>query len=123
MESRVITLGIDLSASAKNTGVCRIDWRDNAAFIDIAECGADDVRLCELVAQADRVGIDVPLGWPDAFVEAVGRHQRHQLWPDVERDHLLLRETDRYVLKETRRRPLSVAADRIAVTAIRGASL
>lgn len=37
--------------------------------------GADDNAILAAVAEADKVGIDCPLGWPDAFITFVCAHQ------------------------------------------------
>jgi hypothetical protein len=33
------------------------------------------------ISRADKVGIDVPFGWPDAFVAAVAEHHDLGSWP------------------------------------------
>ena len=73
----------------------------------------------------DKVGIDVPFGWPDAFVAAVGAHHVRRRWPNVSDKQLQFRATDRAVREHpsVRRWPLSVASDRIAITTMRAAKL
>jgi hypothetical protein len=94
------------------------------------ESGADDAMLQAVIAEAHTVGIDVPFGWPDAFVNAIAEYGRNGFWPPtVTTDskeaprRLQYRETDRFVWKETGRPPLSVSSDRIAVPAMRAAAL
>lgn len=82
-----------------------------------------DDRLLELLPQADKVGIDVPLGWPNLFVEAVYAHREFLPWPATSITDLRYRATDRYVCQETKRTPLSVSTELIGVVALRAAAL
>jgi hypothetical protein len=92
-------------------------------------CGADDGVLLEALAEADKAGIDCPLGWPGAFVEFVVAYQGGTLpvpagYPESGwRDDLTLRVTDQVVREVTGLRPLSVSADLIAHVALRCACL
>jgi predicted nuclease with RNAse H fold len=91
-------------------------------------CGQGDDDLLATVAGADVTGIDIPLGWPDAFVGAVTAHHRGEPWPSAPLGPLCYRATDLHVEERLRalgvwRRPLSVAADRIAIPAMRAARL
>jgi predicted nuclease with RNAse H fold len=75
------------------------------------------------------VGVDCPLGWPDEFVSfLVEHHDGHVVAPqDVAgkawRRRLAYRATDRAVQAACGVTPLSVAADRIGLTAMRAAGL
>jgi hypothetical protein len=123
------TLGIDLAAQPRATGACRIDWDgEGRAVARLAVEVLDDDALIALASEADVVGIDVPLGWPDAFVAAVGAFHAGGEWPDglagtAGRMPLRYRRTDLQVLASTGVRPLSVASDLIAVCAFRAAGL
>ena len=117
------TLGVDLASSPVRTAACVIFWEDRAASVEHLEAGVDDYALRRLVADVDRVGIDVPFGWPDAFVASVFAHHRMDPWPGFDSADLRLRQTDKFVWKATRRPPLSVSADRLAVPAFRAARL
>ncbi len=97
----VKTLGIDLAARPKKTAACMIEWRDGRATVQRLDAGHGDPVLCRLIAEADRVGIDAPFGWPDEFVEAVAGHHGLRPWPGVDhadadefRAILSYRETD-----------------------------
>ena len=61
------TLGIDLAAQPRNTSSCRIDWGAQTAQISQLHSGRDDESLLEEIADADKVAIDAPFGWPDEF--------------------------------------------------------
>ncbi len=96
---------------------------NGAAIALELELNVDDSRLFELAERADKVGIDVPFGWPDAFVSAVRGYGRFQPWPASDTVELRFRRTDLFVRQETGRWPLSVSTDRIGITAFRAARL
>jgi predicted nuclease with RNAse H fold len=113
------TLGIDLASQAKETAACWAIWLDGGA--EVAEVGSEPLTndvLIGLMAQADRVAIDAPFGWPLPFVEAVGAWSERGQWPTEDRALLRHRETDRAV-RARGQIPLSVSSDRIAVAAMR----
>jgi predicted nuclease with RNAse H fold len=115
----VITLGIDLASQPEDTAAWFLEWASGRAETtrNITR-DLTDRALLELVPQADRVAIDAPFGWPDDFVEAVASWRDFGTWPGPGRDQLKFRETDRAV-RSLGQNPLSVAADKIAVTAMR----
>lgn len=116
------TLGIDLSADDEKTAACLIEWEDDRATAEVPTTGHSDHALLTLTGGADWIGIDAPFGWPVEFVEAITSWASHGRWSRVERQRLRFRETDRFVA-ERAKGPLSVSADRIAVTAMRCAGL
>jgi predicted nuclease with RNAse H fold len=77
----VLTVGIDLASQPERTAVCWIRWNRGCAEAYHIECKATDGHLIEAVEQADKVGIDVPFGWPDAFVKAVTAYAETGRWP------------------------------------------
>lgn len=136
------TLGIDLAAQPKKTGVCVTEWPVDDASDDIRitppTIGFTDGELLGLMDEADVVAIDAPFGWPEFISEHLGPYARDGVWPlrpdahDVDEwtGRLLYRETDRAVrrLLLSRTPPvkitaLSVSSDRIAVCAWRCAAL
>jgi hypothetical protein len=119
----VITLGIDLASRAERTAACVIEWTAASARVLEVACGQDDDALIKRIAGADKAGLDVPFGWPQAFVDAVARFQSDGQWPEVTLTALRFRETDRVVAARTGRWPLSVSTDLIGVPAFRAARL
>ena len=117
------TLGVDFSAQPLNTGAALVHWIDGLAVVEELEIRVDDARLLELAERADKVGLDVPFGWPDAFVNAVHVHSQFGPWPDVDHRRLRFRRTDLHVQERTGTWPLSVSTDRIGITAFRAARL
>lgn len=122
------TVGVDLSAQPKETAVATIDWHDRGATLTGLVVGADDRRIVDLAAAADQTGIDSPFGWPSTFVDFVSRHrtgQPHETRLDSvdHRRPLLWRVTDFHVKSHTGLNPLSVAAEKIAIVAMRCAGL
>ena len=91
--------------------------------------GVGDAAIGEVALVAVKLGLDCPLGWPDDFVAFLNEHQDgHVVAPrDVAgkdwRRRLAYRATDRAVREATGLTPLSVAADRIGLTAMRAAGL
>jgi predicted nuclease with RNAse H fold len=125
----VLTVGIDLAADPERTAVAWVEWREGRGVVRKVLRGADDETLLTALAEADKAGIDSPLGWPDAFVEFVTAHRGGIAplpagYPAPRwRDDLTLRVTDQVTKQETGLRPLSVSADLIAHVALRCAGL
>lgn len=119
----MITLGIDLASRPERTAACVIEWMDARARVVALACGQDDEALLERIAEADKAGLDVPFGWPEAFVERVARFHAGGDWAESTVGALRFRETDRVVAARTGRWPLSVSSDLIGVPAFRAARL
>ena len=117
------TLGVDLASSPARTAGCVIDWDDRAVTVEFLGAGLGDEDVRRLATGADKIGIDVPFGWPDTFVRSVSAHHRLDVWPGFDSTALRLRRTDKFVWEKTGRPPLSVSADRLAVPAFRAARL
>ncbi|MDQ3780720.1 MAG: DUF429 domain-containing protein [Chloroflexota bacterium] len=118
------TLGIDLSSKPERTAACVIDWSAPQAQVTTIKVGVSDELILDLRKDVDWVGIDVPFGWPDEFVAMVCLHHMGRLDPppllDELKKKLCYRLTDHRVHDLTKKLPLSVAADRIAIVAMRG---
>ena len=119
----MITLGVDLAAQPKKTATCLVCWDGTSARVESLSTGAHDSDLHRLFKQACKIGIDAPFGWPRPFVRAIQRYATAKEWPTAEVRQLRYRRTDEVVIERAGIFPLAVAADRIAVTAMRAASL
>ncbi|CAN5885531.1 DUF429 domain-containing protein [soil metagenome] len=125
----MITAGVDLATEPVATALAVIEWSTHGATLVSLDLGVDDAWILHTAASVDKLGIDCPLGWPDDFVRFVtAHHSGHVTAPqDIAglawRRQLAYRETDRTVHQRTGLTPLSVAADRIGLTAMRAAGL
>ena len=89
--SRMIA-GIDLASAPANTGVALLRCENTSAaparnaqqsaapegapvVVERLAVGADDPDLLQVICSADHTGIDVPIGWPRAFVTLISEHQ------------------------------------------------
>jgi predicted nuclease with RNAse H fold len=125
----MLTVGVDLAAEPKGTAVARVEWGAGQAVVRRVACPADDEVVLAALAEADKAGIDCPLGWPDDFVAFVRDHQRGAAtvpggYPGPGwKQRLTMRLTDRVVKVETGKTPLSVSTDLIGHVALRCACL
>ncbi|NGM12038.1 DUF429 domain-containing protein [Verrucosispora sioxanthis] len=124
----MLTLGVDLAAADKRTAMATVEWLPDRAMVRDLVLDVSDARIVEASEHADKVGLDCPLGWPELFVALVQAHRTgHVSVADGDaaqwRRRLAYRLTDEVVREETGIVPLSVAADRIAHAAFRGAGL
>lgn len=125
----MFTAGVDLAAEPAGTALAVIEWQRTRAVLTHLSCGVSDGNIVEATTCAAKIGIDCALGWPVEFVDFLVQHS--QLTDEVAeidggmqwRRRLAYRETDRHVREITGRWPLSVATDRLGVTALRAAGL
>lgn len=122
------TVGVDLAAEPVNTAIAVVDWLDKSAQVVAVEIPGDDDAVVRHAREADKIGIDCPLGWPDKFVDFLVEHRKQQFQPTDAtsaewRRSLAYRRTDEHVRDTARVIPLSVATDRIGITAMRAARL
>ena len=120
----MITLGIDMASQPQRTAACRLQWEvGQATILEITSGVTDDEFQMLIQEPADKIGIDVPLGWPTAFVEAMSRHAIGQPFGTASQQELAYRATDRELGENHQGWPLSVSADRLAYPAMRAARL
>jgi len=121
----VITLGIDLASQDKSTAVCEIEWAQSGADVREVRCKISDNEIKHSLENVTfiKIGIDIPLGWPDAFVEAITHHHADSGWPEVSMRQLRYRATDEFVNTELNTHVLSVSSDLIAIPTFRAARL
>ncbi|WP_433130169.1 DUF429 domain-containing protein [Micromonospora sp. CA-240977] len=124
----MLTLGVDLAAADMRTAMATIEWLPDRAMVRDLVLGASDACIVKASQHADKTGLDCPLGWPQPFVALMTAHQSGHVtvaegmgaqW----RRRMAYRLTDEVVREKTGIVPLSVAADRIAHTALRCAGL
>ncbi len=124
----MITAGVDLSSQTAGTASCVIEWSPGRAIVTHLKVDVDDRAITALIRSVDKLGIDVPLGWPLAFAKAVAQHSSQGSWP-VDYAHAdalayRYRRTDLWVWKALRTSPpLSISTDRIAIPAMRAAAV
>lgn len=123
----MLTLGVDLAAEPAGTALAAVEWSAAGATVKALSCGVTDEDIVESAMGAAKIGIDCALGWPQEFVDFLVQHSSAML-TDVDgsmqwRRTLAYRETDRHAREITGRWPLSVATDRLGVTALRAAGL
>jgi predicted nuclease with RNAse H fold len=121
------TAGVDLSSQDKKSAACVVEWSRGRASIVSLKVDVGDVEITRLIGEVDKLGIDVPLGWPIAFAEAVWRHSEHGTWPATYKhanmEAYRYRRTDIHVWMTGGLAPLSVSTDRIGIPAMRSAAL
>ncbi|MDF2046218.1 DUF429 domain-containing protein [Microbacterium sp. Kw_RZR3] len=123
------TIGVDLAAGVPGTALAELVWTDGGARLTRLEAGVDDATIVASVSgEAVWLGVDCPLGWPDAFVDFVRAHHSGSAHELVDggadwRRPLVYRHTDHVVRERIGRWPLSVSTDRLGVTALRCAGL
>lgn len=141
--------GVDLAAEAAGTAlaVLRVDagqggpgtgesgqraagqGGSGTVVLDHLRLGVDDETLLAETRDAPLIGIDCAFGWPVDFVDFVARQAGGARLTSGDtgdlawRRRLAHRETDRVVTERTGARPLSVATDRLGMTALRCAVL
>ena len=144
--------GVDLAAEAAGTALAVLSVSGAAVALESLHLGVDDETIVRATRGVELIGIDCAFGWPSDFVDFVSRHSgavEHTAaaggvqpagpaaaleatgdppalpatgdlaW----RRRLAYRETDRVVTERTGARPLSVATDRLGMTALRCAVL
>jgi len=118
-------LGIDLASQPEKTGVVLVDVEESALPVAHLVPGrATDDALVAWAKLVDRIGIDAPMGWPNAFVEGMVNHVEYRSWDAAgEVKGLTHRVTDHVVHDQTGIWPLSVSADKLAYVAFRCAHL
>ena len=140
--------GVDLAAEAAGTALAVLRVGGGTVALESLSLGLGDEAIVRATRDVELIGIDCAFGWPSDFVDFVSRHsgavegaaavggvQRADPTAALEppaleatgdlawRRRLAYRETDRVVTERTGARPLSVATDRLGMTALRCAVL
>lgn len=104
----MITVGVDLATEPAKTAMAVLRWSVTGAAVQSLVLDVDDAAITNAATDADKLGIDCPLGWPDDFLLFLQEHHAgHVVAPqDVAgrdwRRKLAYRATDRAV-RETHR--------------------
>ncbi|MFE0645109.1 DUF429 domain-containing protein [Streptomyces sp. NPDC058877] len=131
----MVTVGIDLAGYSGTTGVCRVTWTEEPV-VEILD-GRNDEDLLAAMRTADKTGLDSPVGWPVAFMALLAAHRTGTELPARSRyvphsdgraglSRFTHRLTDDVAWKRTgagKQRPLSVAADKLGIVAMRAVAL
>jgi predicted RNase H-like nuclease len=112
-------IGVDCAAQPQNTGLAWAILDGEVLVIREARCASSQASAASIVAQwmeeSHRVllALDAPLGWPAALGRELARHRAGA--PLVSAAHAMFRRlTDDEIYRRFKKRPLEVAADRIA---------
>lgn len=116
----VLIAGVDVASQTAQTGLAVLSADDSTLRVEKLDVGVDDRTIIEAVRQSVKTGVDVPLGWPERFVDLVSAHHVGQPQQCADwRTEAVLRLTDRVLKDDFGLRPLSVSTDRIAYPALR----
>ena len=124
MSSLINVSGIDWATETKNRALVQLQYNSSTARVTVTKI---ELRLPnDMIAHAVNdpavqvVGVDIPFGWPAAFVEFVGRwsaSERPQSIRPRMGKHFSYRTTDFFVRETLGKWPLSVSSERIALGA------
>jgi predicted nuclease with RNAse H fold len=114
----VLTVGIDLAAQPRDSALCALEWTGSQVVVQDVHPNVSDEQIVNSIRAAHKTGLDVPFGWPTAFVQAVHAWAGGKPWTNGG-SNLWMRATD--VVVQPIKQPLSVSSDRIARTAARAA--
>ncbi len=122
------TVGVDLAAQDKKTGLAVLAWRRGAVMVEHVQVRVGDDEIRRRCIDSAMLGLDCPLGWPAPFTDLLLAQRRGDVDPLVGRNidarrALAFRRTDFHVHRQTGRWPLSVSADLIGYPAMRAAGL
>ena len=122
--SPVRLIGVDCAAQHKRFGVALGELNDHGVRVLAASTGHADVlpilrEWCEADPATPTVlAFDAPLGWPAPLGPALNDHAAGDPLP-ADSNALFRRATDDFVAATLGKRPLEVAADKIARVAVR----
>src|SRR5690625_7134400 len=108
--------GIDLAADPKYTGLATLRHNATSLVLETLMVGATDEHLVHAICDGDSTGVDVPLGWPQPFVQFI-QHQAKQTLDrpaatgPAWRRRPAVRTTDIAVPRSTAPTPLSPSAN------------
>src|SRR3546814_15783256 len=106
------------------TGACEVDWI--AGTVTQLDRPTSDEQRVEAVLSVDMAAIDVPLGWPDAFIDAVVAHRDRRRCAPIAAEPPRARlpvpyRTPHLLTRRSGSQPLSLSMDRVGGAAMRRA--
>jgi predicted nuclease with RNAse H fold len=124
-------VGIDLSVNPCKCGVCVLEGNAVTHVGHGRSTFEHPEWLVEHCSEADAVGVDVPFGWPKAFIDTLSNYE---IGVALNRDRrpYRLRTTDTWIVETLPRRltrhtrppaPFSVSTDKLGATAMVGSIL
>lgn len=122
-------MGIDLSSSVERTALIIVEWERDGALVGAPSFALADAELVQRLRSVDWIGIEAPFGWPLKMAAAVYSYMDTGHWLDPDRDVFRYRRTESFVRRKALEElgisftPPSVSTSRIALTALRLASL
>lgn len=93
----MLTVGVDLSASERNTALAEVEWAEGRARVSEPSLGLADPELLELLTHAESTGIDAPFGWPEPMVAALHSYSLEGRWPEPDKRAFRYRRADAWV--------------------------
>ena len=123
-------VGVDLASGDARSALAYLRVHADRVELTDVFLHATDEAILQYAAYpyVAMVGVDAPLGWPDAFVDFLQAHRSGatdpgQLMDAAGKRVLAYRRTDLNVVSETGKWPLSAATDKIGYLAMRAAGL
>ena len=119
----MVTWGLDLSTNPGKCAAVAIQWDTGRPEVVDVRTPLTPAEIVDLIVTQDaQFAVDVPFGWPDAFVEFVTAHRDHAQRPPGDREAwrkqtLAQRATDHRLLKHGAL-PLPASFDRLGKTAV-----
>lgn len=119
----MITWGLDLSTDPKKCVAAAIRWDEGRPTVVEVRTPLRPEEIVDLIVDEDApFAVDVPVGWPDAFVDFVAAHRDSVQRPPGDRDAwrkgtLARRATDDRLAK-LGAAPLPASFDRLGKTAV-----
>lgn len=113
-------IGVDCAVAPENTGIALARWDGGTLRVEETRAGSQGAPPWMIVLEAMEedtlLALDAPLGWPASFGTLLAAHSAGE--PIVADPRLFFRrETEEFVTRSLRKRPMDVAADRIGRTA------
>jgi hypothetical protein len=72
-------VGVDLATEPAKTAMAVLRWPVTGAAVQSLVLNVDDAAISYAATDADKLGIDCPLGWPDDFLPDSERHEGAQV--------------------------------------------